>query len=138
MRNSIFHEILFLSLSIPPRCLETVNKKYNKYCVFQGSDIDDVEPAASPDASSNVSNVPDTLPAKTPPSRPSSSASCKTTASAPGKFKRTKLEDTVLATVGERLADLKREDQFDVFGKNVAMKLRSLPQEQRIYAEKKD
>ncbi|KAG8305657.1 hypothetical protein J6590_065577 [Homalodisca vitripennis] len=36
----------------------------------------------------------------------------------------------------KELADIKREDRFDMFGKNVAAKLRSLPQEQRIYAEK--
>lgn len=76
---------------------------------------------------------------QTPPTRPSSTASTASTSRVtPNQFKRQKkVEDKVLETVGEKLSQLKREDQFDIFGRNVAAKLRSLPQEQRIYAEKR-
>lgn len=40
-------------------------------------------------------------------------------------------------TVGEKLSQIKCEDQFDIFGKNVAVKLRALPHVHRMYAEKK-
>jgi hypothetical protein len=42
-----------------------------------------------------------------------------------------------LTTIGEKIADLKRDDQFEVFGRNVAAKLRALPPRHRIFAEKK-
>ena len=44
--------------------------------------------------------------------------------------------DNILSIVSERLKSTKQEDQFDVYGKNVATKLRILPNEQRIWAEK--
>ncbi|KAG8318835.1 hypothetical protein J6590_104463 [Homalodisca vitripennis] len=76
---------------------------------------------------------------QTPPTRPSSTASAASTSRViSNQFKRQKkVEDKVLETVSEKLSQLKREDQFDIFGRNVAAKLRSLPQEQRIYAEKR-
>ncbi|KAG8246293.1 hypothetical protein J6590_087452 [Homalodisca vitripennis] len=76
---------------------------------------------------------------QTPTTRPSSTASAASTSRViSNQFKRQKkVEDKVLETVSEKLSQLKREDQFDIFGRNVAAKLRSLPQEQRIYAEKR-
>ncbi|KAG8248857.1 hypothetical protein J6590_032431 [Homalodisca vitripennis] len=76
---------------------------------------------------------------QTPPTRPSSTASAASTSRViSNQFKRKKkVEDKVLETVSEKLSQLQREDQFDIFGRNVAAKLRSLPQEQRIYAEKR-
>lgn len=45
--------------------------------------------------------------------------------------------DQILVAVGDRLAQVKNEDKFDFFAKNVAVKLRALGNnEQRIYAEK--
>ncbi|XP_023727317.1 DNA ligase 3 isoform X2 [Cryptotermes secundus] len=45
--------------------------------------------------------------------------------------------DQILVAVGDRLAQVKNEDRFDFFAKNVAAKLRALGNnEQRIYAEK--
>ncbi|PNF19878.1 hypothetical protein B7P43_G12289 [Cryptotermes secundus] len=50
-------------------------------------------------------------------------------------FKRKK--NQILVAVGDRLAQVKNEDRFDFFAKNVAAKLRALGNnEQRIYAEK--
>ena len=97
------------------------------------------ESTTSPATKNTASQLSDTQSDRpqTPSTRPSSSASS-TSRIGPGQFKRQKkLEDKVLATVGDKLADIKREDQFDVFGRNVAVKLRSLPHEHRIYAEKK-
>lgn len=54
-------------------------------------------------------------------------------------FKRTtKLSpaDQVLLTVGQRLAEARKEDNCDVFAKNVGAKLRSLSKDQRLYAER--
>ncbi|PNF42931.1 hypothetical protein B7P43_G11834 [Cryptotermes secundus] len=55
-------------------------------------------------------------------------------------FKRKKnlpASDQILVAVGDRLAQVKNEDRFDFFAKNVAAKLRALRNnEQRIYAEK--
>lgn len=42
----------------------------------------------------------------------------------------------MLRIVGDRLATVRQEDEYDVVGKNVAAKMRSLDPEQKIYAEK--
>ena len=44
--------------------------------------------------------------------------------------------DKVLELVGERLVSTRQEDEHDIFGRNIAAKLRKLLQTQRIYAEK--
>jgi hypothetical protein len=44
--------------------------------------------------------------------------------------------DNMLSLVISRLRDTKQEDKFDVIGKNIVSKLRSLPNDLRIYAEK--
>lgn len=54
-------------------------------------------------------------------------------------FKRKKTlspSDQVLVDIGKKLAEKREEDRFDVFGRNVAQKLRTLSNDQRIYAEK--
>ncbi|XP_046402172.1 uncharacterized protein LOC124168102 [Ischnura elegans] len=54
-------------------------------------------------------------------------------------FKRAKPltpTDQLLVTVGQRLKEVKKEDQFDLYGKHVAQKLRLLIPEQRIFAQK--
>ncbi len=41
--------------------------------------------------------------------------------------------------IGERLSntnETKNEDAFDIFGKNIAFKLRTLPRETKLYTEK--
>jgi hypothetical protein len=43
---------------------------------------------------------------------------------------------TVLSLISDRLQDLGKEDVFEITGKNVASKLRTLTKEQRIIAEK--
>lgn len=53
--------------------------------------------------------------------------------------KRERELDSVITSVGKRLTQMtetKVEDKHDVFGRNLAHKLRSLPDEQRIYLEK--
>lgn len=51
-------------------------------------------------------------------------------------YKKLSPADEVLAVVGKRLAEAKKEDDCDVFAKNVAAKLRKLSKEQRLFAEK--
>lgn len=53
--------------------------------------------------------------------------------------KRERDVDNVIASVGKRLTDMteaKPEDKHEAFGRNVAHKLRNLPNDQRIYLEK--
>lgn len=47
-----------------------------------------------------------------------------------------KTEDNSSAAPGSRLAARNKEDQHDVFARNVATKLRQLEKKQRLYAEK--
>ncbi|KAF5281599.1 hypothetical protein FQR65_LT02919 [Abscondita terminalis] len=63
-----------------------------------------------------------------------------TPSSTPVRFRPTKktntLTDEVLRTVSDHFKRPKTEDRFDVFGKNIGLKLRELPKRQRILAEK--
>ncbi|CAK1583795.1 unnamed protein product [Parnassius mnemosyne] len=43
---------------------------------------------------------------------------------------------SILRTIGDRLSSIRQEDEFDIIGKNVGSKLRSLSAIQNIYAEK--
>lgn len=43
-------------------------------------------------------------------------------------------EDEILKTVGEKLST--PEDEFNIIGKNIAVKLRRMPKETKIYTEK--
>lgn len=44
--------------------------------------------------------------------------------------------DQTLETIGNKISEIKADDKYDAFGKNVAHKLRSLPTSQRLFAEK--
>lgn len=49
----------------------------------------------------------------------------------------TKIDDVALfSKIGRQLENMQGEDQFDVQGRYIASKMRNLPQNQRIYAEK--
>ncbi|XP_060536073.1 uncharacterized protein LOC132708013 [Cylas formicarius] len=66
-------------------------------------------------------------------SRPTSSVSFTPTTSK----KKKSPEDSTGILISRACTQLeKKEDQFDTIGKNIASKLRNLPHEQRIYAEK--
>lgn len=74
------------------------------------------------------------------PSRPLPSR--ETTRSPPRKWRRqsgpstSNKADEVLGLIGETLIGSREEDQFDLFGKLVAAKLRSFSDDQRQFAEK--
>lgn len=56
-----------------------------------------------------------------------------------GKRERVTEVDNVITSVGKRLTEMTEtlvEDKHDVFGRNLAHKLRNLPNDQRIYLEK--
>ncbi|CAG4938847.1 unnamed protein product [Parnassius apollo] len=44
--------------------------------------------------------------------------------------------DRMIETIGNKICEIAADDKFDAFGKNVAHKLRSLPTNQRLFAEK--
>lgn len=44
--------------------------------------------------------------------------------------------EQIFVAIGQRLAEAKKEDHLDVYGKNVAHKLRLLDNDQRIFAQK--
>lgn len=96
-------------------------------------DDDDPQPSTTPETTIETQSIR----SQTPKSRVSSPAS-NSSRIGPAQFKRQKrIEDNVLTTIGEKISAIKREDKFDVFARNVAEKLRSLPVERRLYAEKK-
>ncbi|XP_071447076.1 uncharacterized protein [Hetaerina americana] len=51
-------------------------------------------------------------------------------------FMRKSQEQNISPMYGDRIQTIKEEDEFDYVGKNVSAKLRSLPRDQRIFAEK--
>ena len=50
--------------------------------------------------------------------------------------KREREIDSIITSVGKRLTEARTEDSHDIFGRNIANKLRNLPNDQRIYLEK--
>ena len=79
------------------------------------------------------------------PSRSTTNSTCDldtpSTSSLPPRKQKKKAEiecqiDNVITSVGKHLTEVRAEDKHDVFGKNVAHKLRNLPEHQRIYLEK--
>lgn len=72
-------------------------------------------------------------------SSPATSATSSSATRKSSKRKRqTKVDeaDEVLTMVGERLRNQKADDAFNIFGNNVAAKLRTLPRQTRLYTEK--
>ncbi|XP_074027710.1 uncharacterized protein [Leptinotarsa decemlineata] len=72
-------------------------------------------------------------------SSPSTSATSSAATRKSSKRKcQTKVDeaDEVLTMVGERLRNQKADDAFNIFGNNVAAKLRTLPRQTRLYTEK--
>ncbi|KAK4886488.1 hypothetical protein RN001_002759 [Aquatica leii] len=71
----------------------------------------------------------------------STSTYSKTPSGSKKRGQETDLRDDLLITINERLnrpkADGHEKDRFHVYGDNVAMKLRALPTDQRIMAEKR-
>lgn len=68
---------------------------------------------------------------------PSSSSATNRTSKRKRKSKSDEQIDNVLSMVGEKLRSGNNvEDEFNIFGKHVAAKLRMLPKELKLYTEK--
>ncbi|XP_067009730.2 uncharacterized protein [Anabrus simplex] len=86
-----------------------------------------------PSQSSASSSVPDRRPSDVGVLPPTPS-----TRTPPRQLKRKRKTevDSILTCIGKQLTERRAEDRHDIYGRNIAHKLRHLPNDQRIYVEK--